>query len=417
MDGINVSLWLDTRRAKNSGLYPLKLRVASGSTATEWEYFPLKMDLSKEHFERSYLSPKPRAEYKELKRELEAILSRANAVIKEMRVFTLEDFRRRFFSPKTATTAINYHYQQYIDKLTREGRIKTADSYELSLGSLMKYRGTLKGKATELQFSEITPEFLTNYERWMKKEGRERTTVGFYLRALRAIFNLATAGGDIGSDAYPFGKGKYQIPTGKKVKKALGKDMLKVLFEFPTQVPQQIQARDYWFFSYCCNGMNVRDIAELKNSNLQGDFLRFYRTKTINTTKSDPKLIQVPLNAFAKDFIAKYRTAGGGGLAESYLFPILSAGLSDRDRVTKVDNFTRFLNQHIKNLAEAAGIEEEISTNWGRHSFTTNAIRNGASMEYIQGALGHNSINTTNNYFAGFEDNIQKHVSDNLMNF
>ena len=82
---------------------------------------------------------------------------------------------------------------------------------------------------------------------------KSKTTVGIYLRPLRAIFNKAIEEGDIVADIYPFKK--YQIPTGQNIKKALDKSELKKLFT--TQVepgsPKE-KARDFWFFSYQCNG-------------------------------------------------------------------------------------------------------------------------------------------------------------------
>jgi site-specific recombinase XerD len=40
---------------------------------------------------------------------------------------------------------------------------------------------------------------------------------------------------------------------------------------------------------------------------------------------------------------------------------------------------------------------------WG-HSFATNSIRTGATMEFIKESLGHSGIATTQLYFAVFED-------------
>ena len=49
-----------------------------------------------------------------------------------------------------------------------------------------------------------------------------KATQGIYLRNLRAIFNEAIADGIISKEkCYPFGRRKYQIPTGRNIKKAL----------------------------------------------------------------------------------------------------------------------------------------------------------------------------------------------------
>ena len=51
------------------------------------------------------------------------------------------------------------------------------------------------------------------------------------------------------------------------------------------------------------------------------------------------------------------------------------------------------------------------------HSFATNAIRSGASIELISKMLSHSSIMTTKNYFAGFESDEKRNISNKLMDF
>ena len=74
-------------------------------------------------------------------------------------------------------------------------------------------------------------------------------------------------------------------------------------------------------------------------------------------------------------------------------------------------------NQHIKILARNNGIEEDISFYWARHSFATNAVRKGATIEFMQESLGHNSKTTTETYFAGFGSDVKREFAKSLMNF
>jgi site-specific recombinase XerD len=83
----------------------------------------------------------------------------------------------------------------------------------------------------------------------------------------------------------------------------------------------------------------------------------------------------------------------------------------------KVKNFTRFIDQHIKRLAKAKGITEEISVYWARHSFATTSIRKGASMELVSESLGHGNIRTTQGYFAGFDSETKREFANSLMDF
>jgi integrase/recombinase XerD len=96
---------------------------------------------------------------------------------------------------------------------------------------------------------------------------------------LRAIFNKAIAENEIRTDIYPFGNKKYKIPASKNTKKALSKEQLKKLLEYVPKNEFQKKARSFWFFSYSCNGMNIKDIALLKFKDIQEGAVRFYRAQ------------------------------------------------------------------------------------------------------------------------------------------
>ena len=143
------------------------------------------------------------------------------------------------------------------------------------------------------------------YEHFMVEEsGKSNATVGIYLRSLRAIFNQAVEENEIEKEYYPFGKRKYQIPATKNTKKALTKEQLSVLFNSKPKLPQQKKAKDFWFFSYACNGMNMKDIALLKYKDIQDGKIEFYRAKTKLTSKANLKPITVYLNDFSNDSVS-----------------------------------------------------------------------------------------------------------------
>ena len=307
-------------------------------------------------------------------------------------------------------------YEIAINDNKSHGHLGNADNYQNSLNSIKKFVLTQKKKTADiLLFTEITPDWLQRYEEFMKNNGKSTTTVSMYLRALRAIFNTAITNGDISNKIYPFGKEKtkYKIAKVRKVKKSLKQEELKKLFE-ATGSPEQIRAKDFFFFSYNCSGMNFKDIANLTYSQIDGNRLKFFRKKTENTT-SEQTEISVYLTPFAHEVINKYGSQNKA--ASSFIFNIINKDMTAEQKQVAIINFTRSVNQGLKKLAKYVGIDENISTYYARHSFSTNAIKSGASMELVSEQLGHADLKTTQNYFSGFEDDSIEDLTKKLMNF
>jgi site-specific recombinase XerD len=405
-----ISLYQDTRKSTTDGTYPIRIQVYYGTQ----RYFFTGVRLSLDDFENSYKTQKPKGDrLKELKIELSAIEAKANEVADELKVFTFEKFEKQLFTTKQSLTNVIDHYNTYIAELDKNEQTGTSSSYSCSINSIKEYINYSRKNPIEvIPFDMITPEFLNNYENWMVAQDNSRTSVGIYLRTTRKIFNQAMEDGIIDKELYPFKK--YKIPTGKNTKKAIESPDLKKLFNADVKGNIfQEKAKAFWFFSYQCNGMNIRDISELKFKDLHGTYFSFLRHKTIRTTKEDPKLIIVTITDYVKWVIDKY--GNKKGRPSDYVFPIFTPGMDAKERHRVNQNFVRFINQHMKKLANNNGMDIK-GTMEARHSFSTQVTRR-QGMEFAQEALGHTTLATTQNYFAGFQNETKKEMADMLMRF
>ncbi len=405
-----VSIFLDKRRPKSSGKYPVKLRVYL-QISRKQKFYSLEYEFTEEEFEQVWETNKPKKEFRERQLKLQSIQGSANDIAKSLKPFSFVKFERIYLDTQYKDkNDIGFYYEQAMKVFHENNQVGTAANYDLSLKSLLKFHGK-----PSLPINLITPQWLESYERNMIETNKKsQTTVGFYLRPLRAIFNTAIADKTISQENYPFGKRRYTIPAPKSVKKALTKDQLSILYKAKPKNEEQEKAQAFWFFSYSCNGMNFKDIVTLKYKDIKGDSLSFNRAKTQRTNKSQAAS-NVFLTDFTKTVIDKYGNANKG--SDEYVFGIIEPKDTAIEIQRKVSNFVRYVNQHIKLLAKQNGIEENISTYWARHSFATNAIRQGASMEFVSEALRHTNLNTTKGYFAGFEDEKKREISEKLMQF
>lgn len=247
----------------------------------------------------------------------------------------------------------------------------------------------------------------------MVDRGRSITTVGIYLCSLRVILNLAKSNGIIRPEDYPFGRGKYVIPTGKNIKKALSKEEIKKIFEYPAAPGSPYErAKDFWLFSYLCNGINIADIALLKWSDVSGKTIVFERTKTKRTKRNNPIKIVALRDKYKDEIIKKW-----GCLGKPYLFGIIKEKDSPEMILKRIVQFVQTINKWMKRIGEDLKLDLKLTTYVASHSFATILVRGGAPLEMASQLLGHSSLQTTQRYFAGFDLDKQLEYTKALTDF
>ena len=283
--------------------------------------------------------------------------------------------------------------------------------YHCSYVSLKKFRGNV-------HFKEITVSFLYEYENWLTSQNISKTTIGMYLRPLRTIFNEAIEDGIIKKEkCYPFGRRKYKIPASKNTKKALELKDIKKIYYYkcdPKNESEQ-KAKDYWLFSYFGNGMNPKDIACLKYKNIHDEFIVFERSKTERALRSDPRPITVFINDDMKAIMERWSNKDKS--PNNYIFPVMEPGISPLRQYELIQLFVSFINDWMKRILKNLEIDKKGTTYVARHTFSTVLKRSGASTEYIQEALGHSDIKTTENYLDSFEKEVKKEFAQRLTSF
>lgn len=414
----SISIVLDKRRIKAKGKYPVKLRVFDRILKKDKRYL-LDIDLTLEEFETIWINTDNknlRGTNKEIRLKLQIIESRANKEAEQLNVFNFKKFESKLFRKSSDKNNVQYHFKIVINQNINNDKIGTSESYKYTLKSLANFsENKMNCPLEKLTFETINADWLNNYEKFMVSEGKSFTTISIYTRTLRVIFNNAISANDISKDIYPFGlkkDNKYKIPSSKKVKKALNSIELKTLFNAEITNDNEAKARAFWFFSYSCNGMNLKDIALLKYSDIKNDKFEYYRAKTFDKS-SEKSTITIYLTDYTKSIISDYGIQDKSG----YVFDIIDINEDSQTQYKKIKNFTRYINDHIKRIAISNGLPSELSTYWARHSFATNSLRKGASMEFISEALNHSDLSVTKNYFAGFEDKAKKDFANSLLDF
>lgn len=405
---VSTAIILDKRKVRKDNKCLVRLRITYERVQ---KYYSTVFVLSEKEFD-DVMSVRPKGEFKDIKLKLSAIEEHALDIIKNMPEFSFDIFEKLFRNPRGTVTLASY-YNHYIIELKKEGRAGTVQNYQSSINSLKKYSAK-----KELQFKDITPTFLLLYENWMLREGHSISTVGIYIRPLRSIFNKAIREKAISELIYPFGKDKYQIPAGRNIKKALNLSDIEKIYNYPSlPFSAEDRAKDIWFFSYLCNGINVKDICRLKykNVNFSDGSISFIRAKTERTKRSNIKPIVGIITDEVKDIIDKW--GNKPILSNTYVFPLLTEGLSPEEEFARIRQVTKTINKYMKRIAVELKMKLPVTTYTARHSYSTILKQSGASIEYISESLGHSDLKTTENYLDSFDLETKREVVKKLLDF
>ena len=404
-------------RIKKNGKFPVKIRVI---WQRETHFYQTGIDLTEEEFKVYHNS-------KKLKNQFEDVSyyhKKADQIVKDLgRNFSWREFDILYYNRKT-TSPVEYSTQtinviskieDYANKLYSDGFLKSSKSYTTTANHLKEY---LKKNSNSFLFSDLTPEFLNLFEKYLlsKKKPLSYSSVGVYMRNIRAIFNQAISMKIIKPEMYPFGKGKYVPPATKKAKKSLSIEDIEKIYYYESIVRSESWAKDMWLFAYFANGMNVKDIAFLKFENIKGDTITYFRSKTKNSTKENMIEIEVDINQDIKRIIKKW--GNKSRKAQDFIFDILHPkDLSDLQIFRDINQTVKNINLNMKRIATNLKLKRAPTTNFARHSFSTVLKRSGVPIEMISEQLGHTSIKTTQIYLGSFEKDQKHKITKYLTSF
>ncbi len=412
-----ISAGLDKRRELNGGYFNAALIVS--------------FDYKRKYFHLTEGGTKIKLKAKDLRsRETKELffeaMERAKQVIRVMPFFTWERFESKYFSDQFAEGSdLVSALRKYADSIP-DSRLKTKIGYETVANVVEGYT-----KGTRVEMHEVTKEWLEAFESYLTspymkqtrdrtilKQGRTSTTVGIYLRNVRAVVIKWVKEEKPQNYNLPFGSAKdglYQIPSSQNTKKALDFDDIAKFYHFELPVGTQIEFhRDLWLLSYMSNGMNMKDIARLRYRNIDIDKITFYRSKTIHTKRQKQLEVIVPLTGEIGRIIDKWKVPGS---QEDFIFPILNNNMTARQELYKVQVIIKQVNHSMREIAGKLGIMKDVNTYSARHSFATIAMRKGFSVAQISKALGHTSTAITENYLGSFESSQNRQMADDLQDF
>ena len=336
-------------------------------------------------------------EGKELNNRLEQLIHKMYEVQKDLEYdgvkITARAIRNRYLGiDDNSYTLIKTYieHNENLKKMIGKGvAAGTHERHETSLRHTQEFLRT-KYKCSDISFKEITPQFIQDYEVFLKTVRccSQNTTVK-YIRNLGKIIRIGLANGWM--KVNPFASIRFK--TEEVDKDYLTEKELEKLINKTFSIQRIEQVKDVFLFC-CFTGLAYADVSKLTNEDIitgvdDEEWIKKRRTKTGNWS-------HVPLLSPAKKILEKYQDHPVCQ-KKNVLLPVLS---------------NQKMNAYLKEVADLAGVNKILTTHVARHTFaTTVTLTNKVSMEAVSKMLGHSTLNMTKKYARIAEDLVSSEMS------
>lgn len=304
----------------------------------------------------------------------------------------LKDMRSNGTSSAETFTGVT---EQYVKELRQDGRDSYADMLTFNLKRFKEYTGG------DMFLSQLSTQTVTDYERWMRRQGMSQTTISMHLSMCRTIINRSIRAQLVRYDVHPFTYWKRPADEEREIDISV-EDMRKIRDYAPT-LKKHIVARDIFLLSYYLGGINMVDMLAVDFRNIK--ILEYVRHKSRNTKQSD-KRISFTIQPEAQAIIDRYRTRNGR-LDFGYKFAY--------------KNFVCYVNNALKEIAATLDLDigRKICYYSARKSFVQHGFDLGISLEVLEYCIGQ-SVKSNRPIFNYLKimrrhaDNAMRMIFDNL---
>ena len=396
-----VKFYLDKRRQKKDGTYPIKLNVFHNKQIM----IATQLSASEKEWNGNEYSVRAQ-NYKPRNIVARGIINKAETVIftleqQEKLKSTTDKALKKLIEDAISSKVENqktflYYLDEFVSKKTNQG---TKSIYTTTRNKIEEYD-------SHCTFESMDKSWLENFEAWMAKTMKVNA-YAIHLRNIRSVFNYAID--EEYTTLYPFRR--FSIKKEETRKRSLTAEQLRLLRDYPCE-EYQIRHRDMFMLMFYLIGVNAADLFNAKRSALVNGRFEYKRAKT-------GKLYSIKVEPEAQDIIEKYK-------GKDYLLNIM-------DEYGNYKDFLHRMGIGLKQIGETERkglggkksrnpLFPDLSSYWSRHTWATIAAELDIPKEVIAHALGHSWANsTTTDIYIRFDmkkvDEANRKVIDFLNKF
>ena len=333
-------------------------------------YFSTHIYLSPEQWDnkRKLICKHPHAEALnyQVKEFLIQLESKELSLWKEGKVISLERLKEEFSTKKD---------KSFLDFVIKD--IEDSQSKESTKQNLLSTYTLLTKFKSHIDFKELTPEFIFDFERFLFCYDLQTNTVAKHMKHFKTFVNLAIDKGYLNLNDYPFRR--YRIKTLKPKHTFLLPDELEKLETLELTGKKIAYKHSLEAFLFCCyTGLRYSDFTHLSDKNLI--FIE-NRPWIIFTTIKTGAEVRLPLAL----------------LFEGKGWKLLRKHQKHLDEFFRIKTNST-VNKELIRIGKLAGIQKHFSFHSARHTNATLLIYRGANITTVQKLLGHRNVSTTQIY-------------------
>jgi integrase/recombinase XerD len=371
-------------RAKKDGTRTILVRIVAKDKI---RYLSIGYSVKTEHWnvkatrdKKNWILPK-NPEYRTINRAIEDYLHRAHELVKAGKIRTVEQFKEALKGGQ-----VNNIFDYFDKKLNAWEGVK-------SIGWVKHQRSVIKKLeayhgSQDLCFQDIDYTYLESFYSHYKKAGNCDNTLHQNIKSIKRLFAEAIKDKTISFELMP----SFAIKTIPGKASALTIDEVMKIMELHIEENTRLfHVRNIFLFSLFSAGINIKNALLLRWENIQGERLRYQRTKT-------GKFQDIALLNEAIQILAYYRK--GNLSTKDFIFPFIedSKNPDPMYLYNRVSAWTVKINRKLSELAEIAEIKKRITTHVNRHTFASISAEEGVPMETLKALLMHSDLKVTEGY-------------------
>lgn len=280
--------------------------------------------------------------------------------------------------------------QEYLDELKLNKKFSRLSSDKPRINHLKRFN-----KSDQLTFQEIDEDFLKKFMVYLREKRKvtERSVIN-NLIVIRTLYNRAIKSGIVDRKLYPFGSNKIKIKFPETRKVGLTIPEIQKIEGLSDLTPKENHARNIWLFSFYFAGIRSADVFKIRWRDIYDERLHYRMNK-------NSKLISLKIPNKIYPIIDQYKRYKRS--EDDFIFMELkTVDFENKKEVfSKTTLANKYLNKHLKKIAEKAGINKKLTMHIARHSFG-NISGDKIPVQILQKLYRHSSITTTMMYQSNF---------------